>query len=468
MGLVGGVAALNLLFLAVGYCALTAALRGRPALTWLSYAGVALLVGAALVGVGVFYAVIAGFTAGLTTLATVSVLVSAAALAAGLLPGLRSRVAAPPPEVGRPANPLERAVTLAAGAGIVVVAVFALVGGFRASPWLDDVWGIWLPKGLALAAHGLDPRLFADSGTYVSFEVPDYPLWWSIVLALDVRFVGEIDLRAADGQLAILALAFLGAAARLLYGTVRPWLLACALLLLVASPEFLRHVHGGIADLPLAIYLSLAALTLAGWILRRRPFHLVLAVVFAAAAVEIKSEGLPQALVLFAVAGAVAALAVRPALAGVLAGAGIVALTALPWMVWRSSYDVAGSVSLSDALSPSYLLDRTGRVGPALSAVSGHLIDPREWLLLVPLLLALTVIAFATTHRPLVLAPALLLGAGFLFWIWAYWAETEELHYLLDTSSYRVVDTLVLTAWLFTPLLAEAVLREHEEGGARR
>jgi hypothetical protein len=67
-----------------------------------------------------------------------------------------------------------------------------------------------------------------------------------------------------------------------------------------------------------------------------------------------------------------------------------------------------------------------------------------------------------------VLAPLLLVAAGFAFWIWAYWAETEELDYLLDTSSYRVVDTLVLTAWVFLPLLAEVILRRNEEGGARR
>jgi hypothetical protein len=468
MGLVGGVVALNLVFLAVGYCALAAALRGSSLPAWLSYAGVALLAGAALVGTGVFYAVIAGFTAGLGTLAVVSVLVAAAGLGASLLPGLRTVLRAPEPEPRRPASPVERTVTIVASAAVIVIAAFALVGGFRASPWLDDVWGIWLPKGVALAAHGLDPRLFAPSGTYVSFEVPDYPLWWSIVLALDVRLVGEIDLRAADGQLAILALAFLGAAARLLYGAVRAWVLAAALLLLVASPEFLRHVHGGLADLPLAIFLSLAALLLAGWILRRSYLYLGLAVVFAAAAAQIKSEGLPQALLLFGVAAVVAALAARQALVGVLAGGAVAFLSALPWIAWRSAHDVPSSVGLRDALDPGYLAERSDRVGPALGAVTGHLADPTEWLLLVPLLLVLTAIALLVTRRPLVLAPLLLVLAGFAFWIWAYWAETEELDYLLDTSSYRVVDTLVLTAWVFLPLLAEVILRGNEEGGARR
>ena len=236
----------------------------------------------------------------------------------------------------------------------------------------------------------------------------------------------------------------------------------------MASPEFLRHVHGGIADLPLAIFLSLAALTLAGWILRRRHLYLALAVVFAGAAVQIKSEGLPQVLVLFGVAAVVAALSARAALLGVLAGGAVALLSALPWIAWRSAHDVASSVSLGDALDPRYLADRSDRVGPALGAVTGHLVDPREWLLLVPLLLVLTAIALLVTRRPLILAPLVLVAAGFAFWIWAYWAETEELDYLLDTSSYRVVDTLVLTAWVFLPVLAEVLLRRREEGGARR
>ena len=49
MGLVPGVVALNAVLAAVGFCVLYPALRGRSALTYASYAGVALLLGAGLV-----------------------------------------------------------------------------------------------------------------------------------------------------------------------------------------------------------------------------------------------------------------------------------------------------------------------------------------------------------------------------------------------------------------------------------
>ncbi|MGH3105522.1 MAG: hypothetical protein ACRDN6_15635, partial [Gaiellaceae bacterium] len=387
----------------------------------------------------------------------------------GLAPArVRVRVAVPP-ATRRPADPSwARALAVAAGFGVVAVAVFALVGGFRSSPWLDDVWGIWLPKGVALDGLGLDPRLFADSGPYVSFEVLDYPLWWSILLNFDVRFVGEIDLRAANAQLTLLALAFLGSAARLLWCFVRPWVLLCALFLLAASPEFFRHAQGGIADLPLAIYLALTALVLAGWLGRRHGFYLLLAFVFAAAALQIKGEGLPQLLVIVAVASLVGLVRARSALPGIWLAAGAALLTALPWLAWRRAHDVESQVAPGDALSPAYLLDRTDRIGPSLEALARHLVSPDEWLVVVPLLVGLAIAGAVRDRRALWLAPALLLAAGLAFWVWAYWAETENLDYLLGTSAYRVVDSLVLCAWIFVPVQAELLLRGREAGASVR
>ena len=89
-------------------------------------------------------------------------------------------------------------MTAAAFGVVAAVCVVGVVGGFRSTPWLDDVWGIWLPKGLALWHHGLDERLFAPSGEYVTFGVPDYPLWWSVVTRLDVQAVGGLDVRVVS------------------------------------------------------------------------------------------------------------------------------------------------------------------------------------------------------------------------------------------------------------------------------
>jgi hypothetical protein len=421
MGLVAGVAALNALFVAAGYCALAAPLAGRSLAGRAAFAGLALLVGAALAGVGTFVAAIAGATVGLGALFAVLVLVAGIGLGLARWPRARTALAAPAEPVATSAGP--RVVALAAGYAVVVIAGLALVGGFRSSPWLDDVWGIWLPKGIALGELGLDPRLFAPNARYVSFDVLD----------------------------------FLGAVARLLWGHVRPWVLAVGLLALAASPEVLRHVQGGIADLPLALYLSLFALGLAGWIARRRGFWLLVASVCGAAAVAIKSEGLPQLLAVAVFVAVAAAVVDRRALAGIGLATGIAVLTTVPWLLWRSAHDVPSSVRARDALDPTYLADRAERAGPAASSVAQELLHP-HWFFAVPLVLVLGLLAARRLRQPLALAPALLVAVLYGFWVWAYWAESENLDFLLATSAYRVVDTPVLIAWLAVPLLAEALL----------
>ena len=91
-----------------------------------------------------------------------------------------------------------------------------------------------------------------------------------------MRFVGSIDLRAVDGQLAFLLIGFFASAARLLWGRVRLSILFPALLVIASAPEFLRQAQGGDADVPLAIYLSLALLAAVGWLALRSPFALAL------------------------------------------------------------------------------------------------------------------------------------------------------------------------------------------------
>ena len=457
--LVAGVAGLNLVLLAAGFAVLAAPLAGRPLREWVTYAGVALLVGAGLVGVALFVGAVLGSTTGPFALAVAAALVGGLGLAARSTRRARTWLAAP--RLGarhRETAPWESAVATAACFGVVTVSVFAVVGGFRSSPWLDDAWGIWLPKGLALAERGLDERLFVPNGDYVFFEVPDYPLWWSALTALDVRSAGELDVRAMNAQLALLTVAFVAAAARLLWGHVRPWLLWSGLLLLVASPELLRHTQSGMADLPLAIFLALFLLAVAGWLATGSGFHLLLAFAFGATALATKTEGLPQLLLLLAVVTGLAIRA-RPRRVAALWGATAAALaTFVPWLAWRAANGIDGRVPLSDALDVGYLADRTARIGPAIEALARHLTDPTEWLLVVPLALALSVAAAIRTRNTAWLAPALVVVAGFAFWTWAYWADGDEIRFLLATSSYRVIDAITLTAGLAVPLLAERLL----------
>jgi hypothetical protein len=420
--MIGGVLAVNLAFVVVGY-----ALLGRPRWHW-SWAGLALLVGAGAVGTLVFFATIVGLHASLWV----------AALAAAILVALGA--------LG-PSNRLLLAQRLGARVGplagalfglITAVCLLGIVGGFRSSPWLDDAWGIWLPKGLALWHHGLDARLFVPNGEFVTFGVPDYPLWWSVVSSLDVQAAGDVDVRVMCAQLALLTAGFVGATARLLWGYVRPSVLAAGLALLVLSPELWRHVQGGVADLPLALYLALGVLLGALWLKSRARFHLVLAGLAFAVALQIKTEALPE----------VAALVLVGTLfARRLAWTGLALLAALPWLLWRWIEDVPSRAKLD--------FTRTDRLPDAVRAVSEHLFDPTEWLVLVPAVIVLALLA----RRPkALLVPAALVAVV----LGAYWIDRDEIGYVLATSAYRVIDPIVLSAAVLIPLLAESFLQQRE------
>jgi hypothetical protein len=449
--LISSVAALNLVFLAVGYCVLAAPLAGSQALVRASYAGVALLVGAGLTGTAVFLAVIFGARSSLTTLAVAAAVVAAAGLA---LPRRRLRLPALTRQDDGGQGQLVAATALAAAAA--AVAAVGLVGGFRSSPWLDDAWGLWLAKGVALTELGLDQRLFTPNPRYVHFDVLDYPLWWSVVTGLDIELRDSIDVRAVNAQLGILVVAFLGAVARLLSDFVRPLVLTAGIALIAFSPDLWRHAQGGVADLPLAIYLALYALALAGWIGGGGGASLLLAFAAGATALQVKTEALPE-LLLIAIVAAVVARRSRPLL-GVVAVTGAAVATTLPWLIWRTLENVPGRVALGDALDPAYLANRAGRVGPSLEELALNALDPTSWLLLVPLLLATgAALAFGGLTRWL--GPSAAVVLLYLFLVWAYWSNPDEIGFLLATSAYRTVDPLVLVAAVFLPVQAELLLR---------
>jgi hypothetical protein len=423
MSLVLGVLAVNAAFVAVGY-----ALLG-PARWHASWAGVALLVGAGTVGTAVFFATIVGLHASLAVAAALAAILAAAGLAFW-----RRAPIKPETKTARPIDPLTGAVF----GVIVALCILGVVGGFRSAPWLDDVWGIWLPKGLALWHHGLDARLFAPSGEYVTFGVLDYPLWWSVVTSLDVQAVGELDVRAVCAQLALLTVAFFGAFARLLWDCVRPPVLAGSLLLLVLSPELWRHVQGGVADLPLAIYLALAVVAAARWLQTREWFLLALAGLSLAVALQIKTEALVE----------VAALVVVGALfARRLLWSALALLAALPWVAWRWLHEVPSRAELD--------LTRVERIPDAARVVVEHLFDPMEWLVLVPVAVVLALLA---RQPKVLLVPGVLLAVVLV----AYWIDRDEIGYVLATSAYRVIDPVVLSAAVLIPLLAESFLQQRE------
>jgi hypothetical protein len=451
---------LNGSLLAVGYALLATPLRGRSPLIWVSYFGVALLVGASVVGVVLCGLAVAGLRIDLTVFGAVAALLVALGIAAALaLPAAaRERLAPASRERLRSTTSSGSVVAAAACTAVAAVGVLLLASAFRSSPTLDDVWSFWLPKGVALGRLGLDPRLFLPGGAYQPFDHLDYPLWWSIVLGLSERLTGSLDLRMVDVELAALVVAMLAAAARLLVSRIRPAVLWPCLLLIGVAPELHRQVLGGGADLVLAVYLALFVLCGALWLAEGGLFELALATVFASAAVQLKTEGAPQLLLFAAVLSLAAWKAGRRRQLGLWGGVALAFVSALPFLAWRQEHGLRNDISLSHALDPSFLAGRTDRVAPAARALGHQLVNPHNWFLVVPLVLVLGVIGALRDRRLLWLAPAALIGVGYAFWIWANWGDTMDLRFRLETSAYRIVDATVLAAAFALPFLVDRLL----------
>ena len=467
--MIGGVLLVNVVAALVGYALVAPA--GRSVVTSVSYLGLAILV-----GTGAIFAalgVLAPFGLRIGLVAFLVVAAALAFLALALRRQLRWKVDSPPAQA--PRTLLEDAVVTISGFGLVALGAIVLIGSFRSVPWLDDTWYFWLPKGRALDQIGLDPSLwrpdrhftvsYGDGEETLRFIRPDNPLWFSMLLNRVVPSGAGFDFRPANVELAVLLVSFVGATARLLWGRVRPAILLPALLLVFAAPELLRQAQGGAADVPLAIYLAVAILAGAGWLPERSPFALVLLFVCGSAAVAIKAEGLFELLLFLGILSLFAWRAGRALLPLWGACAGAVA-TLMPWLVWRSMHGVANVFSIQDALSPSYLSDRTDLLRSAVHILGDDFTSIRQWSLILPLTVALGAAAVLRDRRVVWLAPAVGLLAAYGLFVWVSWADPEG-NFRLIASAYRYVTPPLVTAGVFLPILAEKTLGAARQRAAK-
>ncbi|HWE82672.1 MAG TPA: hypothetical protein VG265_13565 [Gaiellaceae bacterium] len=467
LGRIGGVASIDAVLLACGYCVLALPLRRLRAALWASYAGLALLAGAGIVGIELCAVAVAGGKTSPGALEACAAATAVVGLAVRVLrPGWSTPVAAAPRRASPPRSFWALAISTAAGFVLAAVGVIALVGGFRASPWLDDTWTFWAPKGIALDRLGLDHRLFLGADGYLPFAHLDYPWWWSILLGNDLHAAGGVDLRVVDGQLTILVIAFVGTVVRLLWGYVRPTILLPGIALLACSHELLDQTQSGGADLVLAVYLVLFLLGAGFWLRGGEGFWLLVAGLGGAVALQVKTEGLPQLLLFAAVATLFGRQAGARRLLGLWSTVALAFLSAAPFLVWRRIHGLHNDIDYGKALDPSFLFGRTGRVGQASETLARHLLTPTEWLFLVPLVLVLGATLAWRTREPRWLAPAALVVAGFAFWVWVNWADVYPLAYRLATSSYRIIDPIVVAAGVAVPVLAERLAQLRSPDGS--
>ena len=130
-------------------------------------------------------------------------------------------------------------------------------------------------------------------------------------------------------------------------------------------------------------------------------------------------------------------------------GAGALAVAVVPWRIWVNAHGIPEQASFGRSVDVPFLADRAGRVPVAVAYVLERLFDPHAWLLLVPVLTALTVTAALRGRR----REAMLVGTIVLLTlaslILAYWTSRFELHYHLHTLCSPRDHGSGILAWAF-------------------
>jgi hypothetical protein len=320
-----------------------------------------------------------------------------------------------------------------------------------------DAWAFWIPKAKSIVLlKGLDARFFAAPTTGNA----DYPLLLPAVEATDFRFMRHFDTQVVHLQYWLILVGFLGAVPALLRDQVRPLLLRFTVVVLACLPSLAFHTETAYADVPLAVFVALAAILGWRWLVLHDEAALRLFVVFAAAALATKVEG---RLFVAALCVSLAAIAARESLSRSreIAGAGVLAVLTglLPWSIWLRAHDIHGGYHPDLA----GLGRHAGRIAPSIGSLFAHALDPLAWLLVLPTGLAALVL---TSRCRGDLRGAALLATTFFSSVAllaaTYWATSYVFEWHLRTSADRVVVTPVLLVAALTPVLLESVLREAE------
>lgn len=331
------------------------------------------------------------------------------------------------------------------GAFLVLFGGFAVVGLLSAfeMPLLGgDAWTIWARKAQMLTVHGnLVTGFFA--GPSYGFMHPDYPLQYPIWEALHFRAAGAFDTAALLRHVWLLLVAFIWAVAFLLRKQVRPIVWAPLLLLTAVAPGVWQQLLTGYADVPMAIFACLAAISLALWLRHAEGGFLALAAIMLAAAANTKNEGLMTAVALLITAGSITLLR-KLNWRQFAVAVGLVVITVLPWRIWLSAHNIKGDLPISEGLNPGYLFDRVDRVWPAIRVTAAQLANQGRWLYLLPLAAAAVAASLVSgigrRAAAFYLVSFVLVWAGF---IWSYWISPHPIGWHLSTSASRVISALV-------------------------
>ena len=215
------------------------------------------------------------------------------------------------------------------------------------------------------------------------------------------------------------------------------------------------------ADIPLAAMFACAGLAACVGLEERRVGALALAGVLAAGCAATKIEGTVFAIALFAplvVLGARRAR--RDGVLAATAGAAALAIGIVPWRIWLSIHDVPEQVTVHRLTSPSLLAGHVDRLPRAAAYMAWKAFDPRAWILLVPLCLAVLVLS-RRARAPVALFAAAATGLALAGLVVAYWTTPLPFHYHLATSARRVITGPIFLLAALLPLLGTVGRRRY-------
>jgi hypothetical protein len=343
----------------------------------------------------------------------------------------------------------QRPFVLIAGAAFLIVAVW----GYRwaqVTPLTDwDAWSIWARKGEILFWYGTPkPEFFASS--WYAFMHPDYPLLLPLLESIWFRFLGSPDTTSLHVQFWLLFVASLSAAAYFVsrFSPPRIWIPVLGFIAFI--PAVTSQLMTMYADVPMGLLLMVGVLLLGMWLVEHSRPHLLLAMLFLAAAASTKDEGFTYAVV--AIFAAFLCSMIRPEagrrrvdLTALVLGTAGFAVLVLPWRVWVAAHHLSKisspDVPVGKGLDPAYLIGRADRLGPTLTALYQQLTFQGIWAWLLPMAIALTLACLLTRRVVRLSSFFALTGVGvFLVTVWAYVAGTLPLSWWLGTSASRIVD----------------------------
>ncbi len=449
---IAGVLALNFWFLAVGVAVLFG-LRG-----WRSWgelgrlAGLGYMLGVAAMGVVWVWLLTIDVDLSLATIFGSGAVIGAAGWTVGLRVGRRL-----------PARPTFRtpapspSIVAALVGGLTVVLLEGLFrAGRLAGLYEFDGWAFWVPKAKAIYYFGgLDHQFFHD------LPGQSYPPLVPALEAATFHFMGSPDVVTLHLQFWFLLAGFVGAVIGLLSGRVPALLLWPPVLLVLVTPHVVGYALQPQADFLLDELVALGVLLVALWLMERDDWALWGATLVLAAAMLTKREGYVFAACIVA-AALITDLGRGRASSLKLVIAGLVAVAAtVPWRVVLAVRDLSGG---GPEAGGTGLLSNLDRAWPSLRLALSALFDFHIWLVVLPLLVLVVILAFAGGERRLSIFAAFLCVLCLAGLTWSTWAF-PSLPITKEPALNPIVrfsGGLVLSAASLVPLLLAGAAQARE------